>query len=84
MVSLKRRHVVNIEIQADDWESMLQAVRCMEYELSTCEPGNVRIVSGGPTSGYIVKDEYYPEQTHDHYFEEIDAYLKKKEKGGEK
>lgn len=74
----KRRHVVSIEIQSDDWESMLRDLRNIEYDLSTHTPGIISIVSGGPTSGYIVKDEYYPDQTHDHYFEEIDTYLQRR------
>ena len=80
---LKRRHVVKINLQADDWDSMLRALNNIIYDLSTYEPGKVRLTSGGPDYGYIVNDEYYPEQTHEHYFEEIEAYLEKTNKGGE-
>ena len=75
-MTIDRRHVVNIKIGADDWESVLQAIAQIEFDLSRHEPGNINIVSGGPNSGWIITDKFNPEQTHDHYFEEIDREAK--------
>lgn len=76
MEAPKRKHVVHIEIGADSWQDVLMALRQIQFDIDTHEPGNVSIVSGGYSCGYTVKDEFYPEQTHDNYFEQSQEWLK--------
>jgi hypothetical protein len=49
----------------------------MRRHAGTCR---VTATSGGPSAGYTVESEYYPEQTHDKYFEEVEAWLENERK----
>ena len=74
----KRRHIITIEIGADTWEDVIDVLDQIAFDIAKHEPGTVRIDSGAPHFGYSVREEFYPEQTHDNYIEEIHKYLENK------
>lgn len=70
----ERRHVVGIKISADSWDDVLAALKSIDYEFYSKGPGR-NIISGGCSFSYIAVDNENPAQTHEQYFQEVDAWL---------
>lgn len=85
----ERKHTVAIKIGADSWDDVLAALKSIEYEFYSKGPGR-NIISGGCSFSYIAVDDENPAQTHEQYFEEVDAWLAERrakdreERGNEK
>ncbi len=75
----ERKHVVAIKIGADDWESVLAAVREILYLLESEGQGR-DCVSGGPDYGYWVIDKVNPHMTHERYFDDIEKWREEQRK----
>jgi hypothetical protein len=79
----ERKHVVKIEIQADDWLSVIGALKSILFDFqTTCRDGVVNSVSGGYSHGYTVNARVNKFQTHDKCFEENDAFLAQGKRDG--
>lgn len=73
----RRRFEVTLKLSGDDWKSIIHEMDFLSRELE--EHGPVcNSVSGGYSSGHIVEVKERPEQTHDLYHEQVQAWLKEK------
>jgi hypothetical protein len=72
----ERKHVVEINIQADDWNSVIGELRSVLFNLQTRDKYDViDVSSGGPSGNHTVTARINPEQTHDKYFDELDVAI---------
>lgn len=78
----ERKHVVRINVQADDLGELLRTIDQIKYDLDT-HNGEGHVISGGWGAGYEITAKVNPDQTHDHYFEEVQRFLEAEEKGEE-
>lgn len=69
-----RRLVLTLELNADSWEDAIQALESLvlDLELGHCRMGSV---SGGYSSGYLLRVQEDPEITHERYMEAVHAYV---------
>lgn len=80
--SIKRRYAMNLDLQADSFDDLLNALKNLQLELliakdrgSTNFEAPYKAVSGGVHSGYSLEIYFDPEMTHEKYFEQIDEFL---------
>jgi hypothetical protein len=67
----KRRHELTLTIGADTFDDLVMALEHVTRELD--DTGN-NSVTGGPSWGGHWEHLVRPEQTHDRYFEQIEAW----------
>lgn len=73
MSNIERRHVFIAKIQADEAKGIADELRHLARRL---ERGELSYgVSGGVSSGYAYSYRENPHQTHETYFEQIEAEL---------
>lgn len=70
----RRRFVATLEVGADTIEDLAMVFRNLAYDACRGQMPTTS-VSGGYGAGYIWTMTENPEQTHDLYFEQNDAYL---------
>lgn len=84
MAKLRRRFELNLELGADSEEALLSALNQIHYELSVKEQNNqlseVKIISGGYASSWILLVNEDVGITNESYRREIEEWLKKEEK----
>lgn len=74
----KRRFEVAIKIGADNIDEICHALREIEFMYASRKKerlGAGDTVSGGYGNGWICADRENPNQTHDQYFIEVDAWI---------
>lgn len=73
MLQPKRAVVIKIEVGADSMES---AGDLVEHFLGNMRDGSDSTICGGVDAGGHYAIERRPEMTHDHYRQQLDAFLK--------
>lgn len=71
---------LKITIGADTWEDAVRSVQQVLFDLERRDGTTFGpIISGSPSAGYTVDIAHNPAQTHDAYFEALNAYLEDRE-----
>lgn len=84
MSDLKRRYEMELNMQADDLQSLRGMLMTLLYDLDRIDEETVaRLnpydqVSGGYSGNHIMKLHVRPDVTHDSYMEQLNAYLDEK------
>lgn len=76
-----RRFELEIHVGADDWETVLRELQRLTAHLEEHGPA-CDSVSGGYDQGSWVKIVERPDQTHDKYVAELEAYLASERSAG--
>ena len=71
---VKRRFELRIELSADDRQTLQRRLEDMVWQLGEVS-GKYSSVGGGYSSGHIITIEENPEQTHEKWEQDLEAYL---------
>lgn len=74
-----RRYEMTLTLGADSIRDIQGALKSIIFDLEKVEDRPHFAVSGGPDSSYTLEIKFYPEQSHDHYFEQITEFLREKQ-----
>lgn len=77
IVRPKRCYTLTIEIGADTWQDVVHDLLDLARHIPDHGPA-CSSVMGGPSGGHIVTVEHRPEQTHERYIEQLNAYLEQR------
>lgn len=71
----RRRVVVDIKLEGDDWDEIQRALHQLRTEIAMSGSLSTSSVSGGYGSGWIVTSNEDDSITHDSWAAALDAYL---------
>lgn len=74
-----RRFELRIELSSDDIQTLRRRLEDIVWQLDGVE-GKYSSVGGGYSSGHIITLEEFPEQTHEKWEADLDAYLEAQRK----
>ncbi len=75
----QRCYTLSIEIGGDTWDDVIGQLRHLAEHIEDHGP-ECKSVGGSPSSGHVLTITHRPEQTHEKYIAELDAYIAARDK----